>query len=341
VRAAVYPGNGESLRVEQVTDPTPGPRQAVVRVEACGICGTDLSVTSGHGALQAHPGDVPGHEYAGEVVAVGNDVDRLAVGDRICSMAIWGACGRCESCRTGNEQWCTGQEEDKAIGCASAFAEYALVGETVAVKLRDDLSWIDGALVEPTAVGLHAVDLSDLRPGTDIAVIGAGPIALATIYWARRRGAGRIVVAATSNRRERIARLLGATEFVTGDDPTGEVTDLAGGPPRVVFETAGVPGTIALALDMVAPRGIVTVLGCCTEPQNLLTMSALFKQVRVQFSFTYGSGDFQTVMRALAADHGGPREIVTSEVPLEQLPAVMDDLRGPSDECKVVIDPQL
>ena len=251
VRAAVFQGAGQKLAIEQVPDPTPAERQIVVQVESCGICGTDLSLTSGHGFLQCQPGDVPGHEYCGQVVAVGPGVERLAVGDRVSALAIWSCCGRCESCRTGNEGWCTG--EDKVVGTASAFAEYALLGEPQAVKLRDELSWEDGAMVEPLAVGLHGVDLSDLRPGTDIAVLGAGPIALAAVYWARRRGAGRIVVVATSTRRERFARQLGATDFVTGDNPVEAVVELTGGPPRLVIEAAGVPGSLATSMNLVAP----------------------------------------------------------------------------------------
>jgi threonine dehydrogenase-like Zn-dependent dehydrogenase len=337
VRAAVFQGAGKKLAVEQVPDPTPGERQIVVRVQSCGICGTDLSLTSGHGYLQCQPGDVPGHEYCGEVVAVGPGVQKVAVGDRVSALAIWGACGRCESCRTGNEGWCTG--DDKVVGTASAFAEYALLGEPQAVKLLDGLSWEDGAMVEPLAVGLHGVDLSDMRPGTDIAVIGAGPIALAAVYWARRRGAGRIVVVARSTRRERFARALGATDFVTGDDPVEEVAELTGGPPRLVIEAAGVPGSLAMSMNLVGPRGTVTVLGCCTESDSFVPMLPLTKQVRVQFSFIYGSGDFDTVMRALAVDPAGPRSMVTRRASLDELPEAFESLRGPSTECKVMVAP--
>ena len=116
MKAAVFHGAGKKLSVENVADPTPENRQVVVKVQSCGICGTDLTMTSGHGVMHWQPGDIPGHEYSGEVIALGPGVERLVVGDRVSQMAIWSACGRCESCRSGNEAWCTGT--DHSLGCA-------------------------------------------------------------------------------------------------------------------------------------------------------------------------------------------------------------------------------
>jgi threonine dehydrogenase-like Zn-dependent dehydrogenase len=337
VRAAVFRGADQKLAIEHVADPTPGERQIVLRVYRCGICGTDLSMSSGHGLLQFRPGDIPGHEHAGEVVAVGQGVERLAVGDRVSPLAIGSCCGRCLNCQSGSQRWCTGG--DKVVGSGRGVAEYALVGEPQAVKLAEGLSWDEAALVEPLACGLHAIDLSDFRPGTDIAVIGAGPIALAAIYWAQRRGAGRIVVVARSNRRERLARLFGATGFVAADDPVAEVIELAGGTPPVVVEAAGVPGTLSLALDLVAPRGTVTVLGCCTEPETFLPVRALMKEVRVQYSFTYGSWDFETVMHSLASNSERPRAMVTRRVTLDEVPEAFESLHRHSADGKVLVSP--
>ena len=134
---------------------------------------------------------------------------------------------------------------------------------------------------------------------------------------------------------------MGATEFVTGDNPTAAVHDLTGGAPPAVFEAAGVPGAMATAIDIVGPRGTVTVLGACSEPDTLIPMLALAKQVKVQFSFVYGSADYNTVMNALTTDPDGPRLMITDRVTLDELPDIFESLRGPSPACKVLVKPSL
>ena len=338
MRAAVFQGPGHGLTIENVPDPTPGERQVVLKIEACGICGTDLSMTSGSGYLQSPVGSTPGHEYAGEVVAVGPGVERLAVGDRVTSLAVPAACGHCDNCRAGLQQWCSG--DDKIEGIAAAYAEYVLQGEPQTARLPDDLSLADAALVEPLAVGLHGVALSGMRHGDDVVVLGAGPIGVATAYWARRHGARRVVVVATSNRREVYARALGASSFVVADtDLVGQVTEEVGGLPGIVFEAAGVPGALAQSVALVAKRGTVVGLGCCSHEDTWVPMGALFKEVRVQFSQTYTAGDYDHVMRTLLEDDPGPRAMVSSTVGLDALPERFELLRGSTTECKVMVKP--
>lgn len=336
MRVAVFQGVGQGLAVEERPIPTPPPRHVVIRVGCCGICGTDLHFTDGQGFMQMPPGSILGHEFAGEVVDVGPEVESLAVGDHITALAI-PACGRCPNCVAGDPQWCTG--DPKLFGGGGAYAQFALVAETQAVKLPNSVSWSDGALVEPLAVGLHGSYLAHLRPGTDILVIGAGPIALSTVYWARRMGAGRIVVQATSRRREGYAMELGASDFiVSGDNPVGEAIEALHGTPSLVFEAAGAPGTIEQAMQVVAPRGTVVVLGWCTVPDSYIPAIYLMKQIRLQFSMTYSVGEFQHTIDTLD-DDAAANAMVSQTVSLDDLPGVFESLRGPSTECKVMIDP--
>jgi (R,R)-butanediol dehydrogenase/meso-butanediol dehydrogenase/diacetyl reductase len=241
-------------------------------------------------------------------------------------------------CQAGDPQWCCG--DPKLFGSPGAYAQFATVAEPQAVKLPHSLSWSDGAIVEPLAVGLHGAHLAHLPPGSDVLVIGAGPIALSTVYWARRMGAGRIVVQATSRRREQYAKELGATDFiVSGDNPVGEAIDALHGPPSVVFEAAGVPGTIEQAMQIVQPRGTVIVLGWCTVPDSYVPALYLMKQVRLQFSMTYTVGEFRHTIDTLDSGAGGPEAMVSRTVSLDELPAAFESLRGPSTDCKVLIDP--
>lgn len=337
MRAAVFQGAGQGLAVEERPVPVPDPRHVVVKVGSCGICGTDLHFTDGQGALQMPPGTVLGHEFAGEVVDVGPEVESLTVGDHITALAI-ASCGRCSVCRAGDPQWCCG--EPKLFGAPGAYAQFASVAEPQAVKLPHDLSWSDGALVEPLAVGLHGAHLAHIPPGSNVLVIGAGPIALSAVYWARRMGAGRIVVQATSRRRERYALELGASDFiVSGENPAGEAVEALHGSPSLVFEAAGVPGTIEQAMQVVQPRGTVIVLGWCTVPDSFVPALYLMKQVRLQFSMTYTVGEFRHTIDTLDGGAVEPRVMASRTVSLDDLPEVFESLRGPSTECKVLIDP--
>jgi threonine dehydrogenase-like Zn-dependent dehydrogenase len=337
MRAAVFEGVGQPLSIEDVPDPELLPRFALVRVGACGICGTDLSITSGRGFLQMPAGWILGHEYAGEVVAVGSDVERLRVGDHVTALAI-PACGHCPRCLEGDPQWCTGEE--KLMG-SGAYAEYAAIAEVQAVKVPGGLSWPDGAIIEPAAVGLHGVRLAGLAPDDRVLVIGAGPIGLAAVFWARRMGAGRVAVMASTARRGPFADAAGATSFlVAGDDPVAEAIDALGGAPDVVIEAAGAPGTIEQAMQTVKPSGTVVVLGWCTVPDSYVPALYLMKEIRLQFSMTYDVAEFRHVIDALEHDAAPLRSLVSSMVSLDELPEVFESLRGGSAECKVIIDPR-
>src|SRR5580700_9779863 len=131
MRAAVFQGVGKGLRVTEVPDPVPADRHVIIRVGRCGICGTDLDFTNGKGFMQAAPGRILGHEYAGEIVEVGAEVERLRIGDHITALAI-SACGRCRTCRNGEPEWCTGEVKLRGSG---AYGEFAQVAEPQAVKL--------------------------------------------------------------------------------------------------------------------------------------------------------------------------------------------------------------
>lgn len=333
MRAAVFKGPGQKLSIERVDDPVPGRGEVVLKVGRCGICGTDLHMTEGHGVTYPS-GTVPGHEVAGEVVDVGPGVDRLKVGDRIAAMPLIG-CGRCASCVAGTPRWC----KDVRF-TASGYAEYALAGQSEAVELPAGLSFADGALVEPLAVGLHGVLMAGFAPDARVLVMGAGPIGLAVTYWARRIGVRNIVVVANSSRREALAYEMGASKFiVTSDDAVVAVDRVLGGRPDCVFECVGLPGMIDRAIHHVRPRGTAIVLGACTTSDAITPMQALMKEIRVQFSLTYSRADYETVVQALDSGAVAPRLMITDTISLDALPEVFEALRRPTVHCKVMIDP--
>ena len=335
VRAAVFRGVGEGLAIERVPDVTPGEGQVVLQVAASGICGSDLDMTSGGGGFTVEPGTIVGHEYAGTVVATGPGVDRVRAGDRIAPLPM-GGCGHCSGCLEGAPIFC----DDKPPWRFGGYAEYVVADETTSVVLPDSLTFEQGALVEPLAVALHGVHLAQVRPGAAALVLGAGPIAVATVFWLRRMGAGAIVVGAPSRRRERFVRAAGATSFLTTEERTPEaLAELCDGMPELVIDAAGAPGTLGGALESVGPRGAVVVVGWCLQPDTLMPAVAVQKELRVQFSMCYAVRDFAFTVRTLA--DGAPEldAMVTGRCSLDTLPQTFESLRAINEHCKVLIAP--
>lgn len=333
MNAAVFKASGQPLVIETVPDPTPGPDQVVVKVVSAGICGSDLLLTSSP-MLGLQPGSILGHEYAGEVVAVGSAVHRVAVGEHVAVFPAYG-CGKCAACITGTPNWCNGYRVD-----GGGFGQYSLTTERQCVRLPEGLSLTDAALVEPLAVGLHGVEKGVLPVGSRVLVIGAGPIGLTTVFWARRFGAGRIAVTARSNRRAELARRMGAHVFVApGEDLVRRVDEALGGPPDIVYECVGVPGLIAQALEHVRPRGTIVVQGACIDPDTFVPFGMVAKEVRIQGTVFYTLTEFAYSADVLAADARLLRTMVTDEIPLAALPQTFDDLRHRTHQCKVLVRP--
>jgi 2-desacetyl-2-hydroxyethyl bacteriochlorophyllide A dehydrogenase len=332
MRAAIVQGPDLPLKIETLPDPIPDSGQLVFKIARCGICGTDVHMTSGHG-VQYEAGTVPGHEYAGEVVAVGASVTRFKVGDRISAMPLTG-CGECQVCREGMPQFC----DQRGLN-GGGFAEYAKAGVADCILLPQSLSMDDGALVEPMAVGYHGVAISGMQPGAKVLVIGAGPIGLAAIFWARRFQAGKIAVAARSRAKQHYAELMGCDMFLDPSRPLAEtVVDALGGAPDIIFECAGVPGMLNVSVETVRRRGTVVVLGFCTQPDSFVPAMAVDKEIRFQFSMTYSLKEFEDVARTFDAGHVEARTMISDRVALSDLPDFFERLHHTSDYAKVMID---
>lgn len=337
MRSAVFHAAGEPLVIETRPDPTPGEGEVVMKIHSCGICGSDLHMTEGHAPGFDYPaGAIPGHEYAGEVVALGAGVHGLQIGDRISALPFTG-CGHCLACKQGSPSHCA---EFRGLG--SGFSEYVAVSERTSIRLPDALSYDDGALIEPLAVGLHGAAMAGITPGARVLVLGAGPIGLAATFFARRLGAGRVAVAANSTRREALATTMGADAFIAqgqGLPLDVAASEALGGPPDIVLECAGQAGCIGQAIQAVRRAGTVVVLGFCTSPDSFVPATAVWKEVTLRFSNTYSVADFHYVAQVLAGGALQPQAMITQRIPLDQVPSVFEALRAPSGQCKVIIHP--
>lgn len=333
MRAAVFKEPGKPWAIENRPDPAPGEGEAVIKVGRCGICGTDLNMTSGQG--YDFPCDsVLGHEFSGEVVAIGKGVDMLKPGDRLTALPAAG-CGHCELCRAGQQVMCANMTP-----YAGGFAEYMRVAARTSVKLPAALSLNDGALVEPLAVGLHGVRLANFPLGARVLVLGAGAVGLSTLFWARRLGAGRVVAASRSERRRDMSLALGADAYIqTGEGEAERIHEALGGMPDYVFETAGATGLLQQCVNLVKPNGEVISLGFCMAPDPVVPGMATFKQVKLTFSMAWTLPEFQYCVDTLDAGHLEPRHMVTNTIGLDALPGMIETLRGPHNETKVHVDP--
>ncbi len=333
MRAVVMQGVGKPLKVEGLADPRPGADGVVVKVGRCGICGSDLHMANdpayGKGA-----GEVLGHEFAGEVAALGRNAQGLRVGDLVSVSPLRG-CGHCAACRAGEMAWC------EAFGLqGGGYAEYALTTSRQCIALPRDLSLADGAIIEPLAVALHGVTMSGMKMGSSVLVLGAGPIGLAVAFWARRLGAAKVVVQDIHSHQQERALMMGASDFVAEPaDPVGSARRALGGGADYVFECVGVPGLIEQAVKQVRNRGTIVLLGLCSQPDTFNSFAMLSKEVRLITSAFFTLTDFQVALDALEGGAAQPRMLVTDTISLDDTPSMFDALRHGTHHCKVLIAP--
>jgi (R,R)-butanediol dehydrogenase / meso-butanediol dehydrogenase / diacetyl reductase len=333
MRAAVMQGLQLPLVIETLPDPAPGEGELVVKVGRCGICGSDLHMTEDP-AFGKGAGDVLGHEFAGEVVALGKGTQGLAIGDLVSVIPLI-SCGTCASCRAGEVAWC-----DKFGLQGGGYAEYAVTRPNQCVRLPASASLADGAIIEPLAVALHGVNMSGMKKGDKILILGAGPIGLAVAFWARRAGASGVVIQDINDFQQARASGMGASGFVSDPaDPVGGAERALDGKADIVFECVGIPGLIEQAVSQVRNRGTILLLGLCTKPDTMNTFAMLSKEVRLITSAFFTRQEYEEALDALNAGATEPRLLVTDTISLEDTPLRFEALRTRTHDCKILIAP--
>lgn len=326
MRAAVLTADHE-FTVAEVPDPSPAEGELVLQVSSCGICGSDLKAYA-----MAPAGAILGHEFCGRVVAVGSGVDGWRVGQAATAMPLT-ACGRCARCLAGRPSHCE-RVELLGLGASSGgFAEYVRVAARSAFELPDEVAH-RGALVEPLAVGLHAVSAGAVGPGARVLVLGGGNVGVAVATWARRLGAAEIVVSDPSASRRETAATFGATGMhdpAEGPPPTGF---------DVVFECVGGTGMIQRAIDATAPLGRVVVAGVCIEPDQVLPVTALMKEVELAFAIYYRPSEFAAARDLVTSGSFDADAMITGVVGLDEVGGAFDRLRSSTTERKILVAPE-
>jgi (R,R)-butanediol dehydrogenase/meso-butanediol dehydrogenase/diacetyl reductase len=222
-----------------------------------------------------------------------------------------------------------------------AYAEYVTMPERNVYRLPNTLDPQHGALIEPLSVALHTVDRASLEPGDDVLVIGGGPVGLAVALWARQLGAGEVVVSDPVARRRSLAERVGASTTIdpTSEDVGDAFEKVAGSRPGVVIECVGVPGMIQHAVDVAAVDATVVIAGVCMASDSLLPITPMTKELDLRFAFYYRARDYRTSISMIDRERIDPLPLVTAEVSLDELPDRFQQLKSPSDDCKVLIRP--
>jgi len=340
MKAAVFQGPGNPMSIESVDDPTPGEKQVVIAVKRCGICGTDLHGTEDHeGALPA--GTILGHEFVGEVVAAGSAVaGEWKTGQKVTGLPFH-SCGDCNPCRQGRPWQCSGLTV-VGMQLPGGFADFVCLDTHNSIILPDSLGWVEGALIEPMAVGLHAAKMASSLNGKNILIIGAGPVGLAVAYWARFMGGYNIVVSEPEALRNKTSLDYGATATI---DPTAvedvgaEFTRITGTTPDVVFECVGIPGMIAQAIDIAAYGSELVIVGFCTRQDFFVPAAAMAKELVVRFVLSYHKEDFELIAGLMATDRVDVSAMCTGTVGYDDFAEAFEGLRHPNDHCKIMLAP--
>ena len=343
MRAAIQNGLSE-IDVRDVS--APGRDGALVRVVAAGVCGSDL-----HEYLQrSQPQSLPdGHEVAGEVVSLPNAyAGPIRIGDLVAIDTICHgrACGACVFCRAGQTFHCL--ERDKTAGWGGAFADFIRRHPAGLFRLPPGMSAEQGALVEPLAVGVHAIRRARMAQGATVVIVGAGTIGLMTLLAARALGADKVHVVARHAHQAAAARTFGAATAVQaeGADAVSSIRDLTDGVGAdLVIEAVGRHAeALELAWQLVRPQGSVAVLGIFPQPVLLNLMRPILREVSITFPICYGvidgRHDFEVAIEIIASGRVRTDGMVTHRFPLEQAAAAFQTAADKSSgSLKVHIRP--
>jgi len=329
------------IALEERPDPVPGSGQAVVEVIATGICGSDFHGYSGENGRR-HPGQIMGHETVGRVQELGADVAGLTVGQLVTVNPVM-SCGECWACQSGQEQWCIRRV---VLGVApeipAAFADRVAVPAANIVALPEEMPEELGALVEPMAVGYHAVRRGQPRPGDRVLVIGGGPIGQACLLAARRLGVQALALSDVSPSRRDLCARLGAevVDPSAGDLPEA-VADRLGGPATLVVDAVGLSPTVsdAMAASGLGSRIVLVGMG---SPRLEFSAYALSTEERALIgSFTYSAAEFTATAEWVGTVPDGIDALIDGRVGWDGAPQSFDDLaRGRSTASKILVFPQ-
>lgn len=334
----------DKMIIKEIPVPEIGKKEVLVSLEYVGICGSDVHYFH-NGCCGSYKVDLSedymlGHECAGTIVKVGEEVERLKVGDRV-ALEPGITCGECEQCKSGHYNLCPDVVFLATPPVQGCNEEYIAFPENMCFKLPDNVSTKEGALIEPLSVGFYASEQGGVKTGDTVVILGSGCIGLVTLLVCKAHGAGKIIVADLVEARLQKAIELGAAEVINSgkEDALKKIEELTNGRGAdVVFETAGSPVTIAQTPFIVRRGGTITLVGISAKEEITYNFAQIMdKEATIKSVFRYRN----IYPKAIAAVSSGAinvKGIVTHEFDLEHIQDAYDEaVNNKTDLVKAVI----
>ena len=330
----------KKFEIKEIDEPTSVNGSVVVKVLKTGICGSDI-----HYWVAGEPaGLVMGHEFCGTVLDPGSRYD-LNIGDRVTALPI-SPCGHCHACLTGNPQYCR-ETWNQAVGLSldnpGGLTERISVRSDMVIKVPENITDDEVAMVEPTAVGLHAVHLADIKIGDRVLVVGGGIIGLVCAMFAKMEGASTVVVTETNSARGQKAVNLGVADKWYDAKDTKMVPNLieeTEGGFDIVIECCGNSPAVSSALSVVRPGGKVVLVGVSLGTVTIPTVIAVMSELTLQGAIGYTKDEFQTCIDLMTAKRINVFKFVDDIVSFEDVQKSYERLTsGKDDAIKILVDP--
>ena len=336
------------LEIHQIPLPEPGPKEVLARVRSVSICGTDAHLIRGD-----HPGFwppafpfTPGHEWAGQIVALGKGAERFGchIGDRVAGTSH-NACGACQKCVEGRYNLCenygkAGLHKQYGHSYQGVDATYAVHNVKCIFRLPDSVSYDEGAVVDPASIGLHVARRGNIQPGDTVVVTGVGAVGLLAADCAMVCGAARVVVVGRGYRLSKAAAMGFETVNAMAGDPVTAIRELTGGlGADVVLECAGVPETLEWAMAALRRGGRCAIVGIPTELVSLAVQRLVLDELELVGSRA-SAGEMQRVMPFVANGKVRVGELITHHFALSDYEAALEAFNDRSSGAiKVIVHP--
>jgi len=338
MKAMVYTGC-EQLEIQELPKPQPGKGGVLLKIRACGICGSDV-----HGYLgltgRRTPPMIMGHEFCGEVAELGEETTRLKIGDRVAVYPV-DYCGHCKMCRQGDVHLCLNKRAFGVLDVDGAFAEYISVPEKCCFCIADDIPDSAASLMEPLAVAYRGVSHYGNFENKTVLLVGTGTIGLLALACVKMKNAAKIIVSDLSDDRLKVAEKLGADVIINPgrenfNDRLMAETDGEG--VDVSIEAVGIEATVKQALDALKLSGQAIWIGNNKPTITLNMQQIVTRELKVQGSFLYGLDEFKQVVELINEKRIDVEALISEEISLDQVPEYFEKLAySPGNMVKVIM----